>query len=189
MCRCSAGSAETFPASTTWCSTTPCRWPGRWSKGAPRLTELAARFNVEVGRAHHAFDDAYMLAGVVPALNELRMRRARKIAAVNLLDQLGLALAVDPNRGDGEEETLLRDITRPFTLGRYSDCLESYAAEVALGVVAPSIEEVVERLGGRALMERLRAERTVSERYPVAVERSAGAGTGQHRRVGGSPDR
>jgi superfamily I DNA/RNA helicase len=29
----------------------------------------------------------------------------------------------------------------------------------------------VERLGGRALMERLRAERTVSERYPVAVER------------------
>jgi ATP-dependent DNA helicase UvrD/PcrA len=140
-------------------------------EGSARLTELAARFNVEVGRAHHAFDDAYMLAGVVPALNELRMRRARKIAAVNVLDQLGLALAVDPHRGEGEEETLLRDITRPFTLGRYSDCLEGYAAEVARGVVGPSIEEVVERLGGRALMERLRAERTVSDRYPVAVER------------------
>jgi len=140
-------------------------------EGSARLTELAARFSVEVGRAHHAFDDAYMLAGVVPALNELRMRRARKIAAVNLLDQLGLALALDINRGSGEEETLLRDISRPFTLGRYSDCLESYASEVALGAAAPSLEEVVERLGGRALMERLRAERTVSERYPVAVER------------------
>src|SRR4029079_13637221 len=89
----------------------------------------------------------------------------------NLLDQLGLALAVDPNCGDGEEETLLRDITRPFTLGRYSDCLEGYAAEIAGGIVGPSIEDVVERLGGRALMERLRAERTVSDRYPVAVER------------------
>jgi DNA polymerase III epsilon subunit family exonuclease len=140
-------------------------------EGSARLTELAARFSVEVGRAHHAFDDAYMLAGVVPALNELRMRRARKIAAVNLLDQLGLALALDINRGSGDEETLLRDISRPFTLGRYSDCLESYASEVALGAAAPSLEEVVERLGGRALMERLRAERTVSERYPVAVER------------------
>ncbi len=140
-------------------------------EGSAKLTELAARFNVEVGRAHHAFDDAYMLAGVVPALNELRMRRARKIAAVNLLDQLGLALALDPCRGSGDEENLLRDISRPFSLGRYSDCLESYASEVALGAVAPSLEAVVERLGGRALMERLRAERTVSERYPVAVER------------------
>src|SRR5215216_4027259 len=94
-------------------------------EGSAKLTELALRFNVEVGRAHHAFDDAYMLAGVVPALNELRMRRARKIAAVNLLDQLGLALALDINRGSGDEESLLRDISRPFTLGRYSDCLES----------------------------------------------------------------
>ena len=53
-------------------------------EGSARLTELAARFNVEVGRAHHAFDDAYMLAGVVPALNELRLRRARKIASLRV---------------------------------------------------------------------------------------------------------
>jgi superfamily I DNA/RNA helicase/DNA polymerase III epsilon subunit-like protein len=140
-------------------------------EGSAKLTELAARFNVEVGRAHHAFDDAYMLAGVVPALNELRMRRARKIAAVNLLDHLGLALALDTSPPSGDEETLFRDITRPFTLGRYSDCLESYAAEVALGAEAPALEQVIERLGGRALMERLRAERPIAERYPVAVER------------------
>jgi len=62
--------------------------------GSAKLTELAARFNLDVGRAHHAFDDAYMLAGVVPALNELRMRRARKISSINLLDQLGLAMAL-----------------------------------------------------------------------------------------------
>ena len=141
-------------------------------EGSAKLTELALRFNVEVGRAHHAFDDAYMLAGVVPALNELRMRRARKIASVNLLDQLGLALSLDQNPATGEEEGLFREITRPFTLGRYSDCLESYSAEVSSGAPgAPTLEQVVERLGGRALMERIRAERPVSERYPVAVER------------------
>jgi DNA helicase II / ATP-dependent DNA helicase PcrA len=141
-------------------------------EGSAKLTELAARFNVEVGRAHHAFDDAYMLAGVVPALNELRMRRARKIAAVNLLDHLGLALALDAHPRGGDEEALFRDITRPFTLGRYSDCLESYSAEVNLDAPgALSLEQVVQRLGSRALMERLRAERPVSERYPVAFER------------------
>jgi hypothetical protein len=141
-------------------------------EGSARLTELAARFNIEVGRAHHAFDDAYMLAGVVPALNELRMRRARKIASVNLLDQLGLAMALVPHRNPDEEENLFRDITRPFSLGRYSECLESYAAEVTAGVPgAPPVEEVIEHLGGAALMERIRAERPAALRYPVAVER------------------
>jgi hypothetical protein len=111
-----------------------------------------------------------MLAGVVPALNELRIRRARKIAAVNLLDQLGLALALDGSPAVGEEEALFRDITRPFTLGRYSDCLDHYAVEAA-GSSAPTLDQVIDRLGGAALMERLRAERPVAQRYPVAVER------------------
>jgi ATP-dependent DNA helicase UvrD/PcrA len=140
--------------------------------GSAKLTELAARFNVEVGRAHHAFDDAYMLAGVVPALNELRMRRARKISSINLLDQLGLAMALEVNPARSEEESVFREISRPFTLGRYSDCLESYSVEASQSPQdAPSLEEVIERLGGRALMERLRAERPVAERYPVAIER------------------
>jgi DNA helicase-2/ATP-dependent DNA helicase PcrA len=156
-------------------------------EGSAKLTELAARFNVEVGRAHHAFDDAYMLAGVVPALNELRIRRARKIASVNLLDHLGLALALDPRSPSGDEEILFRDLTRPFTLGRYSDCLEDYAAEIARdGGAAPTLDQVIERLGGQALLQRLRAERPITERYPVAVERlrmlvqaSAGETVGQ----------
>jgi len=140
-------------------------------EGSVRLTDLAARFNVEVGRAHRAFDDAYMLAGIVPALNELRIRRARKIASVNLLDQLGLALALDETSPAGDEEILFRDITRPFTLGRFSDCLEAYAAEVQQGVVAPPLEQVIECLGGRALMARVRSERPAAERYPAAFER------------------
>ncbi len=140
--------------------------------GSVKLSYLAEKFNVEVGRAHHALDDAYMLAGVVPALNELRMRRGRKIALVNLLDQLGLALALDDTREPHQEETLFRDITRPYTLGRYSDCLEGYAAVIAAGIPdAPDLNEVIERLGGRALMDRLRAERSPAERYPTAVER------------------
>jgi DNA polymerase III epsilon subunit family exonuclease len=141
-------------------------------EGSARLTELAARFNIDVGRAHHAFDDAYMLAGVVPALNELRVRRARKIASIHLLDQLGLAMALDPAPSRTEEEDGFWEMIKPFTLGRYSDCLEAYALAAAQGVEeAPSLEEVIERLGGRVLMERIRAERPMAERYPAAIER------------------
>jgi superfamily I DNA/RNA helicase len=137
-----------------------------------KLETLAQKFNVEVGRAHHAWDDAFMLAGVVPALSELRIRRARKIALVHLLDYLGLALALHQNATPENEEVLLREITRLYTLGRFSDCLDHYAAEVASGAPgAPNLEEVINRLGGRPLMDRLRAERSVAERYPAAVER------------------
>jgi superfamily I DNA/RNA helicase len=147
--------------------------------GSVKLEYLAQKFNVEVGRSHHALDDAMMLAGVVPALNELRLRRARRIALVHLLDNLGLALALDQQgraadlgEAPDKEEQLFREITRPYTLGRYSDCLEGYAAEVAEGATgALDIEQVIERLGGRALMARLRAERSPHERYPGAVER------------------
>jgi DNA polymerase III epsilon subunit family exonuclease len=140
--------------------------------GSAKLTELAIRFNIEVGRAHHAFDDAYMLAGVVPVLNELRVRRARKIAAVNLLDNLGLAMALDQVAATSEEAALFQDISRPFTLGRYSDCLDAYAKEISLDPAgAPQLEQVIERLGGRGLMERLRTERPIAQRYPVAFER------------------
>jgi len=141
-------------------------------EGSVKLKYLAKKFNVEVGREHHALDDAVALAGVLPNLNELRIRRARTVALVHLLDQLGLALALDQQASPSKEESLFREITRPFTLGRYSDCLDIYAAELAAGTEgALGLEEVIERLGGRALMERLRAERPVDERYPDSVER------------------
>ena len=140
--------------------------------GSVKLTYLAQKFNIEVGRAHHAFDDALMLAGVVPALNELRVRRARKIALVHLLDQLGLALALDQEGSTSKEDVLFRDITKPYTLGRFSDCLDRYEAELGGAAAdAPSLEDVIVRLGGHTLMQRLRAERPVNERYPGSVER------------------
>jgi hypothetical protein len=140
--------------------------------GSAKLKYLAERYNIAPGREHHALDDAVVLAAVVPKLNELRMRRARTVALVHLLDQLGLALALEQKPSPSKEEALFREITRPFTLGRYSDCLDIYAAELAAGVEgAPGLEEVIERLGGRALMERLRADRPVNERYPESVER------------------
>jgi superfamily I DNA/RNA helicase len=139
--------------------------------GSVKLTLLAQRFNVEVGRAHHAYDDAFMLAGVVPALNELRLRRSRKVALAHILDYLGLALALAPSPSPDKEELLFREITRSYTMGRFSDCLELYAAELTGDTCAPSLDEVITRLGGSALRDRLRAERAPSERYPAAVER------------------
>jgi DNA polymerase III epsilon subunit-like protein len=140
--------------------------------GSVKLKYLAEKYNIPPGREHHALDDARVLAAVVPKLNELRLRRARTIALVHLLDQLGLALALDQQASPSKEEALFREITRPFTLGRYSDCLDIYAAELAAGAEgALGLEEVIERLGGRALMERIRADRPVDERYPDSVER------------------
>jgi superfamily I DNA/RNA helicase/DNA polymerase III epsilon subunit-like protein len=140
--------------------------------GSVKLKYLAQKFNIEVGREHHALDDAVALAKVVPNLNELRIRRGRTVALVHLLDQLGLALALDQHASPTKEEALFREITRPFTLGRYSDCLDIYAAELASGSEGSlGLEEVIEQLGGRALMERLRTDRPVDERYPDSVER------------------
>ncbi|MGH7509520.1 MAG: UvrD-helicase domain-containing protein [Gemmatimonadales bacterium] len=138
-----------------------------------RLTDLARRFNVSEGRAHHAEDDALMLAGVVPHLTTLKTIRARKTAMVHLLDYLGLAFALDGAGDQQKEVQLLRDLATPYALGRYSDCLEAYAIELgAAGPAAgPSLEEVIERLGGQTLLERLRTERTAAERYPSAVAR------------------
>ena len=85
--------------------------------GSVKLTYLAGRYNIAPGREHHALDDARSLAAVVPRLNELRVRRARTIALVHLLDQLGLALGLDQQVSPSKEETLFREITRPFTLG------------------------------------------------------------------------
>jgi len=141
-------------------------------EGSVKLGYLAQKFNVEVGRAHHAYDDALMLAEVVPALSEMRLRRSRTIALVHLLDQLGLAMALDQQTSVSKEEALFREITRPYTLGRYSDSLDRYAAALEAGADgAPDLDEVIDRLGGHALMERLRAERSVDERYPGSVER------------------
>lgn len=141
--------------------------------GSARLTALAERFGVPVGRAHHALDDTRMLVGVYEALEIRRLARARKAALVNLLPYLGLAFALDGARRDTDEVKLLyQEIAQVRALGRFSDCLDFYEAERArLGIRGPSLEEVVDALGGRERMDRLREERDAVSLYPEAVAR------------------
>jgi len=137
-----------------------------------KLGDLARRFGVDAGRSHHALDDALMLAALLPHLKTLEAQRARKAAQVHLLDFLGLALALDQAPNPTAEERVLADLCRPYALGRFSDCLDFYAAELGPGLPGtPSLDEVIVRLGGRALMERLRVERSPADRYPAAAAR------------------
>ncbi|HUF35229.1 MAG TPA: UvrD-helicase domain-containing protein [Gemmatimonadales bacterium] len=135
-----------------------------------RLGDLAHRFGVDTGRSHHALDDAGTLAGVLRHLGDLKIARSRKAALAHLLGWLGLALALDDGGEPTAEERLLREIALPATLGRYGDCLDIYAEErEAAG--APAVEELIERLGGARLMERIRTQRSAAERYPSSVAR------------------
>ncbi|HEX4468119.1 MAG TPA: UvrD-helicase domain-containing protein [Gemmatimonadaceae bacterium] len=140
--------------------------------GSAKLTDLAVRFGVEAGVSHRALDDARTLARVFLALGESKIVRARKTSLVHVLDYLGVALALWDGELDNEGQ-LLRRLCRPFSLGRYSDCLEYYRAErdVAGDSTLPTVRQLIERLGGAETMQRIRAERSASERYPIAMAR------------------
>jgi superfamily I DNA/RNA helicase/DNA polymerase III epsilon subunit-like protein len=141
--------------------------------GSARLEHLAARFGIDAGNSHHALDDARTLARVCVALNDLKVVRARKTSLVHLLDHLGVALALWRATELDDEAQLLTRLTRPFALGRYSDCLEYYRAErdAAGDPTLPTVRDLIERLGGEDLMRRIRAERSAAERYPMAMTR------------------
>src|SRR5213078_1618330 len=142
------------------------------SRDSAKLEDLALRFGIDAGRAHHALDDAVTLARVYRELERRRGIRARKAVLVNLLDYLGLALALERRTGSGERDLLFK-VAKFYTLGRYSDALEFYQMErERTGLTAaPPVDEVIERLGGHALMTRLRAEPDPAQRYPAAVAR------------------
>src|SRR3989449_5779857 len=143
------------------------------SRDSSTLEDLALRFGIDAGRAHHALDDAVTLARVYRELERQRAIRARKAVLVNLLDYLGLALALEPpskqGAGSGERD-LLSKMAKFYTLGRYSDALAFYEMERerAGGDSGPSVDEVIRRLGGRALLTRLPAEPDPAQRYPAA---------------------
>src|SRR2546429_269793 len=141
------------------------------SRDSAKLEDLALRFGIDAGRAHHALDDAITLARVYRELERRRGIRARKAVLVNLLDYLGLALVLEQGAASAERDLLLK-LAKFHTLGRYSDALEFYQMErERTGTTAPSVDEVIERLGGRAVMTRLRAEPDAAQRYPAAVAR------------------
>jgi DNA polymerase III epsilon subunit family exonuclease len=143
------------------------------SDESAKLEALAERFGVPLARAHHALDDAEALAGVFGALWRERQRRARTTSLVNLLDFLGLSLALAEDPGTDQDRHALAEVGHIYALGRYSSCLDYYAGERerAGRDDAPTRDAVVERLGGRRLLERLRTERSPAERYPSAVSR------------------
>src|SRR5213595_2973572 len=143
------------------------------SRDSGKLEDLALRFGIDRGRAHHALDDAVTLARVYRELERQRGIRARKAVLANLLDYLGLALALEPRaEAGGERETLFK-LAKFYTLGRYSDALAFYETERERTgrAAAPPVDEVIQRLGGRALLTRLRAEPDPAQRYPAAVAR------------------
>src|SRR5882762_3321923 len=142
------------------------------SRDSAKLEDLALRFGIDAGRAHHALDDAVTLAKVYRELERQRGIRARKAVLVNLLDYLGLALALQQGAKTGERDMLFK-LAKFYTLGRYSDALAFYEMERERtgGDSAPLVDEVIRRLGGRALMTRLRAEPDPAQRYPAAVAR------------------
>ena len=68
---------------------------------------------------------------------------------------------------------MLFKLAKFYTLGRYSDALAFYEMERGRtgAATTPPVDEVIRRLGGRALMTRLRAEPDPAQRYPAAVAR------------------
>ena len=141
--------------------------------GSGRLEDIAPLLGIDAGASHRALNDARALARVFLALGELKVARARKTSLANLLDYLGLALVLSGDDGADSETELLRRLCRPYTLGRYSDCLEHYRweRERAEDNTLPTVQDVIERLGGQKTLERIRAERTADERYPAAMAR------------------
>jgi DNA helicase II / ATP-dependent DNA helicase PcrA len=136
-----------------------------------KLVDLARNFGIPPGRSHRALDDTLALARVVLALDEVKRSRARKTALVNLLDHLGIALALSDESTLGAEARLFRQITRSFALSRYSGCLEAYEREQGDDITIPAADEVIDRLGGAELMLKIRADRTADQRYPATMQR------------------
>src|SRR5437667_4750957 len=113
------------------------------SRDSAKLEDLALRFGIDAGRAHHALDDAVTLAQVYRELERRRGIRARKAVLVNLLDYLGLALALEQGAGSGEWAVRCK-VAKFYTLGRYSDALAFYEMErERTGGSAPPVDEVI----------------------------------------------
>jgi superfamily I DNA/RNA helicase len=141
--------------------------------GSRKLGDLAHFFQIELPHAHRAHEDARALALVFLRLQSEKLARARKTALANLLDYLGLALVLsDPEKLTAEARQLL-PITKAFALGRFSDCLEHYRLERSSPAAsgAPSLEEVIRRLGGQRKMEQIRRQKRAEDRYPAAMGR------------------
>jgi DNA polymerase III epsilon subunit family exonuclease len=155
------------------------------SNQSAKLGDLAVRFGVPPGRSHHALDDAIALAQVYGHLNRAKLVQARKAALSDLLDCLGLGLALTDDPAPDADHKALLDIARYYTLGRFGESLVGFQLDRSGD--DPTLDEVISRLGGKSLMERLREQRSPDERYPAAMGRlRALSQTGQETDLGSS---
>jgi DNA polymerase III epsilon subunit-like protein len=140
--------------------------------GSRKLVDLAHAFGVELVDEHRALGDSRALAEVFLKLQDERLARSRKTALSYLVDYLGLALALSPEPLHAELQNIA-GVAKLFALGRYSDCLDHYRLERALpgAETAPTLEEVIDRLGGQAKLRQFRRDRRAEDRYPVAMTR------------------
>ena len=136
-----------------------------------KLGDLARQFGIDLDHAHRALDDSVALAKVTLRLDDAKRAHARKTALVSQLDQLGVALALCDDASLCDEARMFRAITRGFALSRYSSCLENYEREQGDDLSIPTVDELIERLGGAELMLKIRADKTAEERYPAAMIR------------------
>jgi DNA polymerase III epsilon subunit-like protein len=136
-----------------------------------RLPDLARTFGIDTGRSHRALPDARTLAQVVLKLDDAKMARARKSALIQQLGHLGVALALCDEASLCAEAQLFRQFSRAYALGRYGGCIEHYEAEVGDNESVPSVDELIDRLGGAKLMLRIRADKTADDLYPAAMPR------------------
>ena len=136
-----------------------------------KLSELARVMGIDTGTSHRALDDSRTLAQVFLRLGAMKQERARKTALANLLDVVGVGLALCDASTLCAEAQVFRDFCVPYALGRYSSCLETYERECGADESLPSVDEVIEALGGTKLMVKIRTEKTVNERYPATMMR------------------
>jgi superfamily I DNA/RNA helicase/DNA polymerase III epsilon subunit-like protein len=136
-----------------------------------KLPHLARSFGIDPGRSHRALDDARALAQVVLKLDDAKLARARKSALIQHLGHLGIALALCEERTLCPEAALFRQFARVYALGRYSGSLELYESEALGNESIPSVDEVIDKLGGAKLMLKIRADKTAEELYPAAMPR------------------
>jgi DNA polymerase III epsilon subunit family exonuclease len=141
--------------------------------GSAKLGDLARSFGIDTGQAHRALDDTRALARVFLALSEAKIARARTTALASSLDLLGVGLALSNEKLLGEEGLTLRRMTWMYALGRYTECLEFYRTEREKGDdhSIPTVDELVEALGGEERMLQLRTDKVAEQRYPQAMAR------------------
>ena len=155
-----------------------------------KLENLARDYGIDTGRSHSAIDDARTLALVFARLNREKVTRSRKASMLQLLDHLGVALALErchPEHSEGsavpgqdplaspqgDDTSVLFDIARPFALGVFSEALDYYTShrDASGDPSPPTVDDVIAALGGHELMERIRSKKTAEERYPSSMLR------------------